>query len=320
MNRPRMIGPEEVRDALRFEDLIEPVAEAFRASSVGRAQNGLIVMFPQADHTAADVYVKSSVIEDRPFYIVKVAPWFAANTTDGQPQGGFIGVFDSRTGHTIAVIEDRHRLSDLRTAAAGSLAARVLAPKRVITASVLGSGVQAYWQAMALYRERPFKVLNVWARDADKADALATRLRADLPGTDVAVREREAAIREADVILTATGARDPIIPGAWLRPGQHITAVGADDATKCELDAEALIRARVFVDELETARTTGDVHRAIEDGTYAIDCIAGEIGDVLSARLPGRRSDEEITIATFSGIGAQDLAAVEVLMRTMKPR
>jgi ornithine cyclodeaminase len=313
-----MIGPKEVTDALTFEMLIEPVAEAFRASSAAKAQNGLIVMFPLSDHKAGDVYVKSAVIEDRPFYIVKVAPWFAVNAAEGQSQGGFIGVFDSGTGHTIAVIEDRHRLSDLRTAAAGALAARVFAPQDVQTASVLGSGVQAYWQVMALHHERRFKKLKVWARNAAKAEALAVRLRASLPSVSVEVQNRETAIREADVILTTTGARDPLVPGAWIRPGQHITAVGADDATKCELDVEVLTKARVFVDEVDTAVATGDIHRAVSGKHYTADQIEGEIGSVLANRLPGRRNANEITVATFSGIGAQDLAAVEVLMELLK--
>ena len=178
-----MIGPAEVRAVLTFEALIDPVAEAFRASSAGRAQNGLIVMFPQSDRAAGDVYVKSAVLEDHPLYAVKVAPWFAANAKAGRPQGGFLAVFDARDGHTVALIEDEHVLSDLRTAAAGAVAARALAPERIATVGVLGSGVQAYWQVRALHHVRPFGELNVWARDAAKAEALADRLRADLPAS-----------------------------------------------------------------------------------------------------------------------------------------
>lgn len=317
---PRMIGPEVVRAALTFDALVDPVADAFRASSAGRAQNGLIVMFPQSDRAAGDVYVKSAVIEDHPFYAVKVAPWFAANVKAGSPQGGFLAVFDARTGRTVALIEDEHVLSDLRTAAAGAVAARAFAPNRIATASVLGSGVQAYWQVRALHRERRVRTLNVWARDPAKAEVLADRLRADLPDLSIVACDREAAIRSAEVLLTATGARAPIVPGDWLRPGCHVTAVGADDPTKCELDAAALSRARVFVDERATAEATGDVHAAIATGGYAAASVAGEIGEVLDGRVPGRTSDDDITIATLSGIGAQDLAAVDVLLRKVNIR
>ena len=122
------------------------------------------------------------------------------------------------------------------------------------------------------------------------------------------------------MLLTATGARAPLVPGDWLRPGCHVTAVGADDATKCELDATALSRARVFVDERATAEATGDVHAAIAAGHYDARSITGEIGEVLDGRVPGRTSPNDITITIFSGIGAQDLAAVDFLLRALGVR
>jgi ornithine cyclodeaminase/alanine dehydrogenase-like protein (mu-crystallin family) len=221
-------------------------------------------------------------------------------------------VFDSATGHTRAILNEEHYLSDIRTAAAGALAARVLAPPRVTTAAVLGSGVQAYWQSVALYRERPFEQLLIWARNPVKAAALAERLAVALPHVAFSIAdEPESAVRAADVLITATLARDPIVRGEWLQPGQHITAIGADDATKCELDITALRRARVFVDASETAATNGCVHRSIRDGGYTLKELAGEIGDLLAGRVLGRRSPDDITIAKFVGIGAQDLVAAE---------
>lgn len=319
MSGPRLIGADTVAEALSFEALVEPVEAAFVASSAGQAGNGLVMMYPGPDRAAGDTMVKTATLAGHPFHVVKIAPWFAANVAEARPQGGLLVVLDSATGHTLAVIEDRHRLSDLRTAAAGAIAARYLAPRSVTRAAVLGAGVQAYWQARALHSERPIETLAIWARDSAKAEALTQRLRLDLPGVSVAVSGREAAIREAEVIVTATGARDPILPGAWLSSGQHITAVGADDPTKCELDAEALRGSRVFVDERATAETTGDVLRAIRNDGYDPDRVAGEIGEVIAGYLPGRRSDDEVTVATFSGIGAQDLAAVGVLLENLEP-
>ena len=319
MREPRLIGADAIAEALSYEDLIEPVAAAFAAFSEGRAGNGVVMMYRGSDRAAGDTMVKTATVAGHPFHVVRIAPWFAANVAAGRPQGGLLVVLDSATGHTLAVKEDRHRLSDLRTAAAGAIAARHLAPRSVTRAAVLDAGVQAYWQARALHSERPLETLAIWARDAAKAEALAGQLRHDLPGVSIAVTGREAAIRKAEVIVTATGARDPILPGAWLSPGQHVTAVGADDPTKCELGAEALRRARVFVDERATAEATGDVLRAIRGDGYDPDRVAGEIGEVIAGRLPGRRSDDEITVATFSGIGAQDLAAVEALRVHLKP-
>jgi ornithine cyclodeaminase len=122
----------------------------------------------------------------------------------------------------------------------------------------------------------------------------------------------EAAVRRSDVLITTTLAREPIVHGDWLREGQHITAVGADDPTKCELDVTALKRARVFVDSLDSAATNGDVGRAIRAGQYALQEVSGEIGEVLAGSKTGRISGQDITIAKLVGLGAQDLVAAEV--------
>ncbi|BDP43654.1 cyclodeaminase (plasmid) [Deinococcus aetherius] len=318
MSAVRIIGADELRAAVRFEDLIEPVSRAFREASAGLAENGLIVTFPGERPDLGDVYVKTGVLRGHRVYIVKVSPWFALNVERGQPQGGFIGVFDSGTGHTLAILNEEHYLSDIRTAAAGSLAARVLAPAHVGTAAVLGAGVQAYWQPQALYRERPFETLLIWARTPEKASALAARLAPVLPGVDILVSDNlERTVREADVLITATQAREPLVRGEWLREGQHITAVGADDATKCELDAATLKRARVFVDDRQTAAANGDVYHAVQAGGYTPGDVAGEIGEVLAGRKAGRISAGDITVAKFVGIGVQDLAAAEVALEKL---
>ena len=311
----RIVSAEDIRARVGFEDLIEPVSRAFEESSAGLADNGLVVMFPAERRELGDVYVKTGTLRGHDVYIVKVSPWFSANVERGQPQGGFVGVFDSRTGRTLALLNDEHYLSDIRTAAAGALAARMFAPSNVKTAAVLGAGTQAYWQPLALYRERPFTTLLIWARSLQKAEQLSTRLSVELPDVDIRCSsDIEHTVRSADVLITATLAREPLVQGAWLRQGLHITAVGADDATKCELDATALRRARVFVDARETAAANGDIHRAIRAGRYSIDELSGELGEVISGQTAGRTSDNDITIAKFVGIGAQDLVAAEVTL------
>ena len=241
MNSNPIIGADELRTIVGFEDLIEPVSAAFQQTSQRRAENGLLV------------------------------------------------------------------------------AARVLAPQKVRVATVLGSGVQAYWQPQALFRERPFETLLIWARDPDKAENLVQRLRPVLPTVDIHVESNlEAAVRRSEVLITATLAREPLVRGEWLSPGQHFTAVGADDPMKCELDAVALQRARVFVDSLEAAETNGDVSRAIQSGVYAISDVAGELGEVLAGTRIGRHSPIDITVAKFVGLGAQDLVAAEVSLERLR--
>ena len=221
----------------------------------------------------------------------------------------------------LGLLDDQHYLSDIRTAAAGALAARVLAPQHVESATVLGAGTQAQLQAVALFSERPFRVLHLWARDQNKAARLARRLEPLLPGVAIEVEpDLQAAVRAADVLVTTTAAREPLVQADWLHPGMHITAVGADDPTKAELDGAVLRAASVFVDSIEAASQNGDVHRAVRSQQYAIEELAGELGHVLAGRCPGRTSETQITMAKFVGIGAQDLATAEVCVRRLQGR
>lgn len=310
-----VVLPETIRNAIGFADLIEPMAHAFRQSSAGRADNGLLILYPLENREAGDVYVKTGVLKGARTYIVKISPWFAANLEAGAHQGGFIAVFDSNTGHTLALLDDRHYLSAIRTAAAGALAARLLAPAQVARATVLGSGTQAFLQSQALYHERPFRELLVWARDAAKADALRDRLAAVLPSVEIRVEpDIETAVRSCDVLMTCTQAREPLVQGSWLQPGQHVTAIGADDPSKCELAADALTRASVFVDSLSTTATNGCVARAISEGKYDIEHVTGEIGELLSNAEAWKRPADAITIAKFVGLGAQDHQAAEATL------
>jgi len=314
----KLIDVDTVRRIVSFEHLIEPVAQAFRASSAGRAQNGLLVLYPQSSPEAGDVYVKTATVEDESIFVVKVSPWFKVNVETAVPQGGFLAVFDARTGHTVAILDEQHYLSDIRTAAAGALAARTLAPLSISTVGVLGAGVQAYWQTRALYHERSFEHLLLWARNSSAADRLSARLSSGLSGVSITVcGDVEEVVRRCDVLITATQARDPLVRGEWLHPGQHITAVGADDPTKCELDSVALNRARVFADSIDTVCANGDLHRWIASRAYARARIAGEIGEVLTGTKPGRETSTDITIAKFVGIGAQDLVAARVTLERL---
>lgn len=312
MSLPRFVTADELRAAISFEDLIEPVADAFRQSSLGEAQNGFILMVPSGDASDGDAFVKTGVLKRHEVYIVKVAPWFAANVQNGQSQGGFVAVFDSHTGHTRAILADEHYLSDIRTAAAGALAARLFAADHVRTVAVLGTGVQAYLQTLAVHHERPFERLLIWGRDANKALLLAKRIRDRLPNLKCeVVADVETAVRNADVLITATLAREPLVHGEWLVPGQLVIAVGADDPSKCELDAEALLCARVIVDARETAAENGDVYHAIQAGHSLDQLIDAEIGEVLMGSVLGRRSPADIVIMKLVGIGAQDVVAAE---------
>jgi len=314
-----MISASELRRLVHLEDLIGPVSQALQEFSAGLASAGIISIFPGDTPELGDVLVKAGCIRGRSSYVVKISPWFAENVVLGRPQGGFIAVFDSKTGHTQAILNEEHYLSDLRTAAAGALSARLLAPRNVRTALTIGSGVQAYWQSIALAGERNIENFLIWGRNVEKAEKLRRSLSEELPISRWAVStDLERAVRLADVIVTTTPARVPVVRGAWLRKGQHITAIGADDPTKCELDAECFERAdRILVDSLESNRNHGEVFRHLSTQSIQIGRIQGELGQALAGTISGRTSEEDITIAKLVGLGVQDLAAAEVAVRKL---
>jgi len=317
----RLIDVFTLQERVTFKDLIEPVGQAYKDFSASLAESGLITMFPGASPDLGDVYVKTGSVRGGEIFVVKVSPWFALNVAQGQPQGGIIAVFDSKTGYPLAIIDDKHYLSDIRTAAAGALAARFLAPDAVRCVALFGTGIQAFWQALALHHERPFQELVIWGRSETNARELMRRLSPKLAGVSIRFEpSAEVAVRKADVVITVTSAREPIIKGAWLRPGQHVTAIGADDGTKCELDALCLTRAsRLIVDSRESAKSNGDVGRHLATGAIETSHIHGEMGEVLSGALAGRSSPMEITVAKFIGLGAVDLAAAEVALKLTAP-
>jgi len=309
----RHYGPDRIRAALGFADVVEPVAAALVAYSQGRGEAPVTVFAPAGPD--GDVHVKSAWLPGRPFFTVKVATWFAARAArGGSAGGGMVAVFDAVTGDLHSLLEDEHHLSDIRTAAAGALAARHLARPGAATLAVIGTGVQAYLQTLAAAAERPIRTVRLWGRAPDRTGRLAHLLRRRLPGTAVSpVPDIRGAVAGADLVVTATASRAPLVRADWLDPGTHVTAVGADDAGKCELEPALLARAdRLVVDSRELAGRYGDVARALAEHVLPSGCAPAELGELLAGLAPGRTADRDITVCKLIGVGVQDLAAAEV--------
>ncbi|GAA3227853.1 ornithine cyclodeaminase family protein [Nonomuraea helvata] len=307
----------DIRRAVGFGDLVEPVARAFADHSRGLGEAAISVLAPAGEN--GDVHVKSAWLPGRPVFIVKVASWFAARSPAGS---GFVAVLDGERGDLLAVLRDEHHLSDVRTAAAGALATRLLARPHARTLAVLGTGLQARLQVLAAVAERPLEAVVIWGRREGAAHALRAALAERIPQVSVTVAARpDLAVHDADVIVTATAAREPVLRGSWLRPGQHVTAVGADDPGKAELDPDCFARADLLVvdSRAEAPLFAGDLIGAVSAGAVTADgCV--EIGDLVLGRHPGRQSPAQITVAKFIGLGVQDLAAAELTMTRLEPR
>jgi len=227
-------------------------------------------------------------------------------------------VFDARTGAPAALLFDHGYITDVRTAAAGGVAARHLAPARPGAVGVVGSGGQARMQIDALSRVRTFDEVRVWGRDAARAERAAEDLRAlpSLPeGCAVRVAGSvEDAVRDADVVITATASREPLVRAAWLAPGAHVTALGSDQPDKQELDPDVLARADiVVVDSVPQCSAIGELHHAVDAG--AIDpATVVELGAITAGSAKGRTADGQLTVCDLTGVGVQDVAAAILVL------
>lgn len=312
----RRIAHAEVLAALGVGDLFGPVGRSLDLYSQGLASVAAVGLLDLGD--GGDVHIKSAAMRHGPHFVVKVAASLAAHPRRGPAlSNGAVVVFDARSGDAVAFIEDRGHLTDLRTAAAGAVATDALARPGPVRLGVVGTGVQARLQTLALATLRPLAGVRIWGRHADAAEALAKGLR-DAPSNVAAAvaPSLRALVEESDVIVTATASRTPLVEGAWLRPGQHITALGADDLSKAELDEACLRRADVLVvDSRDQNLTLGELGRLARAGRPV--AVSAELGDVLAGRCPGRRDDAEVTIAKLTGVGVQDVAAASVLLERL---
>ena len=217
-------------------------------------------------------------------------------------------ILDLATGRPTAVL-NATRLTDLRTGAAGAIAAKYLAPRKECVLGVVGTGRQAEAQVRATALEVPLVKVKVWSRSSAHAEAFAARL------TPLAAESQTIEnVCDCDILVTTTPSRAPIIKSEWIHAGTHINAIGADAPGKEELDPEILHRARVFVDDPAQAFHSGEINVPITKSLYQPWMIAGTLGEVVTGKRKRERQDE-ITIFDSTGLAIQDLAIASIAMR-----
>jgi ornithine cyclodeaminase len=231
---------------------------------------------------------------------------------DASPFDSHIGVvlyFDMSHGRLLAIL-DASSVTAIRTAAVSGVATRLLARADAADLAILGAGVQAVTHLEAMRVVRPIRRVRVWSRSKERRNAFGERARKRF-GIDVETCESaESAVRDADIVCTVTSSRTPVLEGSWLAEGVHLNAVGASIASARELDSPAVARSRLFVDRRESAlNEAGDFLIPKGEGLFGDDHIAGELGDVLLGRIPGRRDAREITLFKSLGIAVEDIAS-----------
>jgi len=286
---------------------VDVVEKAFVALSSGGVVMPPILSMAIPERNG-EVDVKAAYLPGFDGFAIKVSPGFFDNPKIGLASlNGLMILFSSQTGLVKALFLDNGYLTDVRTAAAGAVAARHLAPQRVDTAGVIGTGVQARLQMEAAHLVRPFSHGLVWGREAGKAAACAADLSARLGIEVVAEPDPARLVARSQLVVTATPARAPVFRAEWLHPGLHVTAVGADAPEKNEIEARTLgLADLVVVDRLSQSEQLGELRAAIAAG--ALPANIAELADVVTGAAPGRPEEAAVTVCDLTGTGAQDTA------------
>lgn len=315
MSRIRILLEKDLRAVVRLDlSVIDCVEQAFFALAT-RPVAMPPIMRLDIPEFRGEMDVKTAYVPGFDGFAIKVSPGFFDNPKLGIPSlNGLMILFSARTGLVEALLLDNGYLTDVRTAAAGGVAARYLAREGAQSAAVLGAGVQARLQLQALTLVRPIREARIWARDHEKAQRLAAEFSREHGVAVVAIADAEEAVAGADIVVTTTPAEKPILQAFWLRPGQHLTAMGSDAEHKNEIDPAVFERATYVADRLAQTRILGELHHAIEAGIAMPEQTFAELGAVIAGTARGRLHPHDITFADLTGTGVQDTAIANLAL------
>ncbi len=310
MSKVILLSESELRACVPLDvAAIDCVEQAFRLLATAD-----VVMPPilRLDIVAnnGEVDVKTAYLPGLDSFAIKVSPGFFDNPKLGLPSlNGMMMLWSARTGVLEALLLDNGYLTAVRTAAAGAVAARWLARPDAHRAAILGAGEQARLQLRALALVRPITSATVWAPKAAAARRFAEEMGQQLNIAITPCADIDAAMAQADIAITTTPSRQPLIEARHLHPGLHVTAMGSDAEHKNEIAPAAIAAATRYVcDRLSQVRVLGELHHAIEAGVIAADAVMPELGQVIAGQCPGRAHADDVTICDLTGTGAQDTA------------
>ena len=315
--KPKVFDWNQIEPILSKIDVIEPMKQGFIDYSRGLAEIppvGELIM----EDPPGDVHIKYGYLRGGNHYVIKIASGFVGNNELGIKAGqGMMLLFDIKTGQPLAILIDEANLTDIRTGIAGAITSSVLASKNVNEVLIVGTGVQARYQAKYICQVMDISKVVFWGRDESKINKLANDI--NLNNVEIKIEKNlESAVRSSKLIITTTSAKSSLIVSEWVQPGTHITAVGSDTHDKCELDYNILAKANLIVaDSIEQNVLRGEIHQALKhDAINEADLI--EIGEIFENPEKGRRNDQDITVADLTGVAVQDLVIAEAVYNTLE--
>ncbi|HVB14085.1 MAG TPA: ornithine cyclodeaminase family protein [Candidatus Dormibacteraeota bacterium] len=314
MSEVLLLDQQTIRGLIDRRRALELVREAFAKLASGEAQLPPSMSL-QFEGVQGEAHVKGAYLVGASNWSIKAATSFRGNPLRGLPaSSGMSIVFSAETGMLSALVLDQGYLTELRTGAAGALAADLLASPEVGQLLIVGAGGQARYQLEALLEVRTPRSIVCWARRSGEAQRFADEMTERL-GREVAVADDlEMATRTSGIIVTTTSAQSPLIHADWIQPGAHVTAMGSDFPQKQELAALLFARADVIAcDDLELAAQNGELHHALAARACRPEQVV-TLGELELRRRSGRGAAEEITVCDLVGVGIQDAAVANFVV------
>ena len=314
----KVLKLDEIKSQINIPEMIQAIEDGF----VLYSEDKVVVPpvgFLNFEDPPGDVHIKYGYVKGDDVYVLKIASGFYENEKLGVPfADGVILVFSQKTGHLKLILHDECWLTDMRTAAAGAVAARHLAPGNVSCIGIIGTGGQARMQLELLKGIVDCQQCVVWGRDPGKVRQMVDDLNANKTIQDwglqiEAAESVEELTAKCNLIVTTTSAREPLVLADHVQRGTHITAMGSDDHGKQELASGVLGKADIVVaDSIAQCVDHGECFHAVQDGSISADSIV-ELGDVIKDPSLGRSNDDQITVADLTGVAIQDIQIAKMV-------
>jgi ornithine cyclodeaminase len=301
---PKIIHLKEIQKIVSSLDLMPDIEKGFVDYSSGRA---VVPAVGELILDKGDVHIKYGYIKEDKYYVIKIASGFYGNPSLDLPSGhGLMLIFSQRTGILVSILLDEGFLTNIRTALAGAVAAKYLAPNQVERIGVLGTGTQAQLQLEYLKHVVTCREVLVWGRGRRQLAAYSEEMK-DFGFHIETTSDTTNLLSTCNLIVTTTPATKPLLRISDLQKGVHITAVGSDTPDKQELDSAILEQADLVVaDSISQCLLRGEIHQAIKRNHFIENKLI-ELGNIIAGKVNSRISDDQITVADLTGVAVQDI-------------
>jgi ornithine cyclodeaminase len=304
----------EIKLLLPMAECIELMSEALKDLSRGEIIQPLRSVVRPPDAKGVMAMMPAYRRGEKSAFGLKAICFFHGNPQFGKDaHQGCVLLSSGETGELRAIM-NASTITELRTAAVTAVATRLLSRPDASELAIVGSGVQARAHLIAISKVREIKRARVVSLNPDHPKQLAEEMRTILPFPVEPFESVQAALKDADIVLTATSARQPVIKREWISAGAHVNGIGTYSPQAREIDSATMAASRIFVDRRESAiNESGDYVLAAEEGLIGPDSIVAELGEVLLGEKQGRTSDDEITLFKSLGLAIEDMACAEYL-------